>query len=145
MIEQKKDQRLTCGQRFGRWTVLGGSMTTPQGERKYLCRCDCGTERYVLERSLLYGGSQSCGCLRKEMAYQANAYNLLGQNFGDLRVVGKIRKRTKMGSYWTCLCKCGYTCEATASELVSGHKTHCGCKSVKNYATSDITGQGSAG
>lgn len=39
MIEQKTDQRLTCGQRFGRWIVLGGSMTTPQGKRKYLCRC----------------------------------------------------------------------------------------------------------
>lgn len=141
MTERKTDQRLTCGQRFGRWTVLGGCMTTPRGERKYLCRCDCGTERYVLERSLLYGGSQSCGCLRKEMAYQANAYNLLGQTFGELHVVGKSRKRTKMGSYWTCLCSCGYTCEATASELVSGRKTHCGCKSVKNYATSDITGQ----
>lgn len=141
MIEQKKDQRLTCGQRFGRWTVLGGSMTTPQGERKYLCRCDCGTERYVLERSLLYGGSQSCGCLRKEMAYQANAYNLLGQTFGDLRVVGKSRKRTKMGSYWTCLCSCGYTCEATASELVSGRKTSCGCMSTRNYAVSDIIGK----
>ena len=141
MTERKTDQRLTCGQRFGRWTVLGGCMTTPRGERKYLCRCDCGTERYVLERSLLYGGSQSCGCLRKEMAYQANAYNLLGQTFGELHVVGKSRKRTKMGSYWTCLCSCGYTCEATASELVSGRKTHCGCKSVKNNATSDITGQ----
>lgn len=141
MIEQKTDQRLTCGQRFGRWTVLGGCVTTQRGERKYLCRCDCGTERYVLERSLLYGGSQSCGCLRKEMAYQTNAYNLLGQTFGELHVVGKSRKRTKMGSYWTCLCSCGYTCEATASELVSGRKTNCGCKNVKNYASSDITGQ----
>ena len=97
MIEQKTDQRLTCGQRFGRWTVLGGCVTTQRGERKYLCRCDCGTERHVLERSLLSGGSQSCGCLQKEMAYQANAYNLLGQTFGDLCVVGKSRKRTKMG------------------------------------------------
>lgn len=141
MIEQKTDQRLNCGQRFGRWIVLGGCVTTQRGERKYLCRCDCGTERYVLERSLLSGGSRSCGCLRKEMAYRANAYNLLGQTFGDLCVVGKSRKRTKMGAYWTCLCSCGYTCEVTASELVSGRKTHCGCKSVKNYATSDITGQ----
>ena len=31
------------------------------------------------------------------MAYRANAYNLLGQTFGDLCVVGKSRKRTKMG------------------------------------------------
>lgn len=127
------------GQRFGRWTVLDGYITTPQGERKYLCRCDCGTERYVLERSLQHGGSQRCGCLRMERARQATAHDLFGQTFGKLKVVGRSRKRTKMGAYWTCLCICGYTCEATAAELMSGRKSHCGCKSVKNYASSDIT------
>lgn len=129
------------GQRFGRWTILDRYVFSARGEKKYLCRCDCGTERYVLERSLKYGGSQSCGCLRKERAYQATAYNLLGQTFGELRVIGRSRKRTEMGAYWTCLCSCGYTCEATAAELVSGRKTHCGCKSVRSYATSNITGR----
>ena len=129
------------GQRFGCWTILDRYVFSARGEKKYLCRCDCGTERYVLERSLKYGGSQSCGCLRKERAYQATAYNLLGQTFGELRVIGRSRKRTEMGAYWTCLCSCGYTCEATAAELVSGRKTHCGCKSVRSYATSNITGQ----
>ena len=95
----------------------------------------------MLERSLKHGGSQSCGCLRKERAHQATAYNLLGQTFGDLKVIGRSKKRTKMGAYWTCLCSCGYTCEATAAELVSGRKTHCGCMSTKNYASFDITGQ----
>ncbi len=127
------------GQRFGRWTVLDGYITTPQGERKYLCRCDCGTERYALERSLQHGGSQRCGCLRMERARQATAHDLFGQTFGELKVVGRSRKRTKMGAYWTCLCICGYTCEATAAELMSRRKTHCGCKSVKNYASADIT------
>lgn len=103
------------GQRFGRWTILDRYVFSARGEKKYLCRCDCGTERYVLERSLKYGGSQSCGCLRKERAYQATAYNLLGQTFGELRVIGRSRKRTEMGAYWTCLCSCGYTCEATAA------------------------------
>lgn len=102
------------GQRFGRWTILDRYVFSARGEKKYLCRCDCGTERYVLERSLKYGGSQSCGCLRKERAYQATAYNLLGQTFGELRVIGRSRKRTEMGAYWTCLCSCGYTCEAGA-------------------------------
>ena len=110
------------GQRFGRWTILDRYVFSARGEKKYLCRCDCGTERYVLERSLKYGGSQSCGCLRKERAYQATAYNLLGQTFGELRVIGRSRKRTEMGAYWTCLCSCG-------------------CKSVRSYATSNITGQ----
>ena len=141
MEEKKTVKELESGQRFGRWTVLDRVAATPRGERKYLCRCDCGTERYVLERSLKHGGSQSCGCLRKERSYQATAYDLLGQTFGDLKVIGRSRKRTNMGAYWTCLCSCGYTCEATASELVSGRKTHCGCKSTKNYASSDITGQ----
>ena len=54
------------GQRFGRWTILDRYVFSARGEKKYLCRCDCGTERYVLERSLKYGGSQSCGCRKKE-------------------------------------------------------------------------------
>lgn len=129
------------GQRFGRWTVLDATMLSASGETKWLCRCDCGTERYVLERSLKYGGSESCGCLTREKVRNAVAYDLFGKEFGDLKVVGRSRKRTAMGAYWTCLCKCGYTCEATASQLVSGQKTHCGCKTVINYAYSDITGQ----
>lgn len=138
---KSEENGLKKGQRFGRWTLLDKVVTTAQGEKKHLCRCDCGTERYVLERSLKSGGSLSCGCLRRERAQQATAYDLLGKTFGELRVVGKSRKRTRMGAYWTCLCSCGYTCEATASELVSGRKTNCGCKNVKNYASSDITGQ----
>lgn len=62
---------------------------------------------------------------------------LLGQEFGDLKVVG----RSKRAGRWTCLCQCGYTCEATAQELLSGKKTHCGCKSVKKYAHADIANQ----
>ena len=62
-----------------------------------------------------------------ERARQATAHDLFGQTFGELKVVGRSRKRTKMGAYWTCLCICGYTCEATAAELMSGRKSHCGC------------------
>lgn len=125
----------------GRWTVLDAYEKTAKNEKKWLCRCQCGTERYVLERSLKHGGSLSCGCLRKERARDAVAHDVLGKTFGDLTVVGKSKKRTKLGNYWTCLCSCGYTCEATASELVNGYKTHCGCKTVKKYASADITGQ----
>lgn len=67
--------------------------------------------------------------------------NLLGQTFGDLKVVGRSRRRSSKGEYWTCLCKCGYTCEAAASELLSGKKTHCGCETAKNNAYVDITNQ----
>lgn len=129
------------GQRFGRWTVLDAPPSCAAGETTWLCRCDCGTERYVRERSLRSGGSQSCGCLTRERAREAVIHDLLGKEFGDLKVIGRSAKRTKMGGYWTCLCQCGGTCEATASQLVSGRKTHCGCKTVKHYAFADITGQ----
>lgn len=132
---------ITPGAVIGRWTVLDDFQQSPKGEVKWLCRCQCGTRRYVLERSLKYGGSESCGCLAREKSREVNDYDLMGQTFGDLKVVGRSRKPTKMGTYWTCLCTCGYTCEATASELLSGKKTHCGCKTVKNYAYTDITNQ----
>jgi len=138
---ENKVTAVMAGSRIGRWTVLDDFITTPKGEKKWRCRCDCGTERYVLERSLKYGGSKSCGCLTRERSYEAVAHDVLGKTFGDLTVVGRSKKRTKLGGYWTCLCTCGFTCEATASELVTGKKTHCGCKSVTNYAYVDITGQ----
>ncbi len=43
--------------RFGRWTVVSFA-----GDKKWNCRCDCGTERPVLTSALGTGRSQSCGC-----------------------------------------------------------------------------------
>lgn len=54
------------GQRFGSWTAIersdvvryeGGGQTI-----RWMCRCDCGTERAVLVSALRDGTSQSCGC-----------------------------------------------------------------------------------
>ena len=66
---------------IGRWTLLDSHEKTANGDRKWLCRCLCGTERYVLERSLRYGGSYSCGCLRKERHREARANNLSGMAY----------------------------------------------------------------
>ena len=86
---------------FYSWTVIGDSITTSSGERKWLCRCECGTERYVLERSLLSGGSKSCGCLRQEQLRNAIA-NQLEPNmvFGELKVKEKAEYQRKNGGIW---------------------------------------------
>lgn len=34
---------------------------------KWMCRCDCGTEVFVVSQSLTRGLTRSCGCLRSEM------------------------------------------------------------------------------
>ena len=55
------------GRLFGRWTVMRRG--TPVGEHpvRWLCRCDCGTERMVLGGTLRRGESHSCRCLSKEL------------------------------------------------------------------------------
>lgn len=61
------------GRRFGRLTVLHrdpedylplSGVSCP----RWVCRCECGETVTVVARSLLYGRTRSCGCLRRENA-----------------------------------------------------------------------------
>lgn len=137
------DKTKIPGGRFGRWTVLNDFTLTAKGEKKWRCRCDCGTERYVLERSLLYGESRSCGCIRRENARQAVSHELAGQTFGELTVLRKAEHQRKNGGiWWLCKCACGAEYEVPGSLLVTGRRTHCGSSAhKKNYASANITGQ----
>ena len=127
------------GAKIGRWTVL--SKCTGDGEQRWKCRCDCGTERDVFERSLRYGGSLSCGCLRKERAYEAIARDLTGRRFGKLRILSKEKESGINGCRWRCRCECGNEVVYAGTLLMTGKRTSCGCDTVKNYAYSDISGQ----
>ena len=143
-----KNQNL-LNKKFGRWLVIGDSVIyknkSNRNERKWLCRCDCGTERYVLERSLLYGRSGSCGCATIENSIKTNSYELTGQKYGNLTVLYKEQdhpKDSRGGVWWHCKCVCGKECDVLASILVAGRKTHCGCKTgPPHYYYKDITGQ----
>ena len=129
------------GEKIGRWNVLDSCAETAGGEKKWLCRCECGTERYVLERSLQYGGSRSCGCLRREKSRKSSAYDLTGRVFGDLTVLYAAKDQRKNGGiWWTCRCSCGKRCDFPATLLMTGRRTHCGCK-TKRGRPADITGQ----
>jgi len=61
------------GKRFGKWIVLKEYRPFSSGRKhqkgfEWLCKCDCGEERFVKQFSLLSGGSKSCGCLQRETA-----------------------------------------------------------------------------
>ena len=131
------------GERFGRWTVIDDIPDEASGERKWRCRCDCGTERQILERSLLFGGSLSCGCLRDEKFRSKVVYDLTGKTFGELTVLKEAEVQKKNGGvWWTCKCSCGNTYDVPATLLVNGRRTHCPDRSHKrNYASTDIAGQ----
>lgn len=52
--------------RFNRLVVLGLHSTDGNYNKRWLCRCDCGTEKVVLGDKLKSGNTQSCGCYAKE-------------------------------------------------------------------------------
>jgi hypothetical protein len=54
------------GEMYNRWTVVGAAEPYRRCEQNYkqwLCRCECGVERVVLQNDLRRGKSRSCGCL----------------------------------------------------------------------------------
>lgn len=139
-----------AGQRFGRLTVLDNFIefknTKGKTERKWLCRCDCGTERHILERSLLYGDIQSCGCTRLERLREVTTHDLAGKTFGDLTVLERVEQRSPQGGVqWLCRCSCGEEYVVAGTLLVTGRTSHCPNKKTHRdklkIKTSDITGQ----
>lgn len=59
--------RNLTGERFGRLVVLSyEGRDHRRREALYKVRCDCGEVVVVNGRSLVSGGTRSCGCLRRE-------------------------------------------------------------------------------
>lgn len=54
--------------RYGRLVVISRELSEkPLKRRKWLCRCDCGKEKFVTGDCLREGKTKSCGCLRSEV------------------------------------------------------------------------------
>lgn len=66
-MSAKKD---LTGQRFGRLTVVADSGKRNNGYILWECRCDCGNTKIVDGWRLRSGATQSCGCLRQELAVE---------------------------------------------------------------------------
>ena len=66
---------------------------------RWLCRCDCGTEREVLSKNLRDGRSTACG----ECEFsKTNRIDLTGKTFGEWHVDSYAGDK-----YWNCTCSCG--------------------------------------
>lgn len=126
------------GMQFERWTVL-----SPGENNKWLCRCECGTERLVSDRGLRYGESRSCGCLRRDKSQEASSHDLAGKVFGELTVQGRAEKKRKSGGvWWRCTCSCGAEYEVPGTLLVTGKRTNCGGQAhERQYNYVDIAGR----
>lgn len=130
------------GKTFGRWTVLDKVIEGKKGSKKWLCRCQCGTEKYVTERHLLECRSQSCGCLRIERARETLIQDLTGMQFGGLVVVKMADTPAgKKGAWWTCRCTCGKQVDYSARVLNAGKRRDCGCKQKGKDLSNNRFGQ----
>jgi hypothetical protein len=97
---------ITPGIRFGRLTVLTetDSYKMPSGRTVYrsMCRCECGTVKFVTNKALRDGKVQSCGCFRNE-ASSERAFRH-GQSIGGRTKIYRIWK----GMTGRCRTKNGY-------------------------------------
>src|SRR5574341_1251654 len=83
-MKTKKSESLV-GKKFGKLLVL--RYLWSDGERRWLCQCECGNRSVVRTRSLNYS-TRSCGCIRVEKA--AVGYNTRH---------GATKKQTKTTTY----------------------------------------------
>ena len=119
------------GQKFGRWTVLETVPKYKNGRTYCLCRCECGTEKYIARYSLLNGDSQSCGCLAREKTQERCRKSYVGEMFGELIVTEMLYNYYNKKTYCKCLCSCGNEHITYIGNLISGHTKSCGCKTYE--------------
>lgn len=61
------------GQKFTRLTVIRRDGAAKCRSARWLCRCECGTQRTVSAMHLRGGAIKSCGCLRRQMMAQVQS------------------------------------------------------------------------
>lgn len=122
-----RSRQSLAGHRFGRLTVVEYAGIRSK-RASWLCKCDCGNEKVVLEHNLKAGRTISCGCYQREHRPNTGGgqkLNLDGVRFGNLTV---LERAESPPSYWRCKCDCGNELVAPSPRLRRGEKTHCGCQ-----------------
>lgn len=62
----KNPVQVSPGQKYGRLKILCEA-PRKNGKKYWLCRCDCGSLKYVPNTTIQNGRAKSCGCLSIEM------------------------------------------------------------------------------
>ena len=127
------------GKVFTRWTVI-----KDEGDKKVLCRCSCGTERWVDRGNLRGGGSTSCGCLKKELNTKLFKKVEVGQVYGRLTIKKCLGSNHNKKLIWEAECSCGNIITVTSDLIRNGHTRSCGClkkEQTKERCTKPMIGR----
>ena len=111
--------------KFGLWTVLKEDINRTGKDIRWICRCECGTEKSILGKYLINGKSISCGCIKKQ--------DLAGKRIGSLTIKETLYNYNGYNkATYRCLCDCGNEIYVKSSSI---YKTKsCGCSRKKNYS-----------
>ena len=132
------------GMRFGKLTVKSRApdKILPSGYKTVMwnCDCDCGGSSVVSSKNLERKKypTRSCGC----GMYQIKN-NLVGQRFGRLLVVEKVKGKTMKNGYeeqtYKCKCDCGKDVVLPYASLTTGNTKSCGCLFLENLIKRNTT------
>lgn len=111
---------IKVGDKYGYWTVI--RLADEQHPGKVLCRCQCGTVRWLFRSPLRTGKTKSCGCMAHPNAYQ-------GLRPGDKVGYWTIIKRD--GTRFFCRCACGTEKWVDSNNLLYGKSLSCGCRRIE--------------
>lgn len=129
--DNKKNE---IGNKYGKLTVI--EEVKERGKDRsvqWLCQCECGNTKIVRGKDLRNGKIKSCGCYEQETRGQSLLTNEIGNKYGKLTVIDKIRPDNKT-TYWKCQCECGNITYVYGPNLRSGVTKSCGCTRSYNNA-----------
>lgn len=119
------------GNRYGKLLVVEQLASSASGQRRWLCKCDCGGTHIATTGNLNRGRSTNCGCKKSP--------DLTGKVFGRLTVLGRSDKRNSRGArttpMWRCQCECGNITYKATDTLTNPDLSMCS-KCAAIYAAS---------
>ena len=120
-------------QKFGKLIALY-PIESNTAHKQWHCKCDCGNECNVESSRLIAGITQSCGCLKLEVATKTilqyagkNKKDILNQRFGKLLVLEETSIKNNKSLVYKCICDCGNIHFVSSHHLLNGQIQSCGC------------------
>ena len=109
------------GEKFNHWTVFADAPRDKGGNKRYLCRCDCGTEHMLFSYHLKNNSTKQCD----ECRIKSLCIDYSGFEFGNWKVLKEIKLPKQQGRHYECQCKCGSLKVLGLETLKNGTSTQC--------------------